>query len=98
MIRKEHGRGRTWQGTRRHGRGRVPGSNRQTPRGKHRVEYYDELGICTESFVIEPGGENVAVSIPIGMWHTVHALKSGTCILEMKNGKYEPLTEVDILK
>ena len=68
-------------------------------RGKLRVEYYDELErICTDSFVIEPGGENVAVSIPIGMWHTVHALKSGTCILEMKNGKYEPLTEVDILK
>ena len=84
------------------------------------MEYYDELErICTDSFVIEPGGENVAVSIPIGMrmagdawqgtgtwhtwqgtgtWHTVHALKSGTCILEMKNGKYEPLTEVDILK
>ena len=68
-------------------------------RGKLRVEYYDELErICTDSFVIEPGGENVAVSIPIGMWHTVHALESGTCILEMKNGKYEPLTEVDILK
>lgn len=68
-------------------------------RGKLRVEYYDELKrICTDSFVIEPGGENVAVSIPIGMWHTVHALESGTCILEMKNGKYEPLTEVDILK
>lgn len=67
-------------------------------RGRLQVEYYEALGICTESFVIEPGGENVAVSIPIGMWHTVHALKSGTCILEMKNGKYEPLTEVDILK
>ena len=25
------------------------------------------------------------VSIPIGMWHTVHALESGTIILEMKN-------------
>ena len=76
-------------------------------RGRLQVEYYDDLGICTESFVIEPGGENVAVSIPSGMWHTwqgtgtwhtVHALESGTCILEMKNGKYEPLTEVDILK
>lgn len=67
-------------------------------RGRLQVEYYDDLGICTESFVIEPGGENVAVSIPIGTWHTVHALESGTCILEMKNGKYEPLTEVDILK
>lgn len=67
-------------------------------RGRLQVEYYDDLGMCTESFVIEPGGENVAVSIPIGMWHTVHALESGTCILEMKNGKYEPLSEVDILK
>lgn len=68
-------------------------------RGKVRVEYYDELErICTDSFIIEPGGSNVAVSIPIGVWHTVHALESGTCILEMKNGAYEPLSDVDILK
>ncbi len=68
-------------------------------RGKLRVEYYDELErMCTESFVIEPGGANVAVSIPIGMWHTVYALESRTCILEMKNGGYEPLSDVDILK
>ena len=68
-------------------------------RGKLRVEYYDELErICTDSFIIEPGGSNVAVSIPIGVWHTVHALESGTCIQEMKNGAYEPLSDVDILK
>jgi len=40
----------------------------------------------------------VAVSIPMGVWHTVHALESGTCILEMKNGAYEPLSDEDILK
>lgn len=68
-------------------------------RGKLRVEYYDELDrMCIDSFVIEPDGSNVAVSIPIGLWHTVHALESGTCILEMKNGRYEPLKEEDILK
>ena len=68
-------------------------------RGKLRVEYYDELErTCTDSFIIEPGGPNVAVSIPAGVWHTVHALESGTCILEMKNGGYEPLGEEDILK
>ena len=68
-------------------------------RGKLWVEYYDELErMCTDSFVIEPGGTNVAVSIPIGQWHTVHALESGTCILEMKNGGYEPLSDVDILQ
>ena len=45
-----------------------------------------------------PGVDNVAVSIPIGVWHTVHALESGTVILEMKNGGYEPLSDVDVLK
>jgi cupin fold WbuC family metalloprotein len=68
-------------------------------KGKLRVEYYDELErICSDLFIIEPNGTNVAVSIPIGQWHTVHALESGTCILEMKNGAYEPLSDVDILK
>jgi len=67
-------------------------------RGRLQVEFYDELErICTDSFVIEPNGVNVAVCIPIGVWHTVHALESGTCILEMKDGKYEPLKDVDIL-
>ena len=52
-------------------------------KGRLQVEFYDELErICTDSFVIEPGGVNVAVSIPMGVWHTVHALESGTCILE----------------
>ena len=68
-------------------------------RGKLRVEYYDELErTCSDSFVIEPNGTNVAVSIPAGQWHTVHALESGTCILEAKDGAYEPLSDVDILE
>ena len=68
-------------------------------RGRLVEEYYDELErICTDSFIIEPGGFNVAVSIPIGVWHTVHALESGTCILEMKNGAYEPIQDCDVLK
>ena len=68
-------------------------------RGRLQVEFYDELErICTDSFVIEPNGVQVAVSIPMGVWHTVHALESGTCILEMKDGAYEPLQDVDILK
>lgn len=68
-------------------------------RGKLRVEYYDEQERkCTDKFVIEPRGPNVAVSIPIGMWHTVRSLERGTCILEMKNGAYEPIKEGDVLK
>ena len=68
-------------------------------RGKLQVEYYDELErICFDSFILEPNGFNMGVNIPMGVWHTVHALESGTCILEMKNGAYEPLSDVDILK
>ena len=53
-------------------------------RGKLQVEYYDELErICSDSFILEPDGFNVGVNIPIGVWHTVHALESGTCLLEM---------------
>ena len=68
-------------------------------RGCLAIEFYDDLErICTESFIIEPNGMNVATSIPMGQWHTVHALVSGTCILEMKNGAFEPLAPEDILK
>ena len=62
-------------------------------------EYYDELErICTERIELSPNGPVVALNIPAGQWHAVHALESGTVILEMKNGKYEPLSDVDILK
>lgn len=67
-------------------------------RGRLIEEYYDELeGICTETIELSPNGPVVAVNIPAGQWHTVRALESGTCIVEMKNGGYEPLGEEDIL-
>lgn len=68
-------------------------------RGRVVEEYYDELErICTESIVLSPNSQIVALNIPAGQWHTVRALESGTVILEMKNGAYEPLTDADILK
>lgn len=68
-------------------------------RGRLVEEYYDELErICTERIELSPNGPVVALNIPAGQWHTVQALESGTVILEMKNGKYEPLSDVDILQ
>ena len=68
-------------------------------RGRLVEEYYDELErICTERIELSPNGPVVALNIPAGQWHTVLALESGTVILEMKNGKYEPISDVDILK
>ena len=68
-------------------------------RGRLVEEFYDDLErICTERIELSPNGPVVALNIPAGQWHTVQALESGTVILEMKNGKYEPLSDVDILK
>lgn len=62
------------------------------------VEFYDELErICTESVVLAPNSVAVAVNIPVGQWHTVHAEEIGTVILEAKDGKYEPTGPEDIL-
>ena len=68
-------------------------------RGRLVEEFYDDLGrMCEEVIELSPDGPLYCLNIPAGQWHTVHALESGTCILEMKNGTYEPLSEADILK
>ena len=75
-------------------------------RGRVVEEFYDELdglagspqGICTDSIVMTPNGPNVAVNIPAGQWHTVKSLESGSVIMEVKDGAYEPMREEDILE
>ena len=67
-------------------------------RGRLVEEFYDELERrCTEAIELSPNGPNVALNIPVGQWHTVRALESGTVILECKDGAYEPLGDEDIL-
>ena len=62
-------------------------------------EYYDELERrCTETIELSPNGPVVALNVPAGQWHTVKALESGSVILEMKNGAYEPISDADILQ
>ena len=68
-------------------------------RGRLVEEFYDELErICTERIELSPNGQVVALNIPAGQWHTVRALESGSVILEMKEGAYEPLQDCDVLK
>ena len=68
-------------------------------RGRLVEEFYDELErTCTERIELSPNGPVVALNIPAGQWHTVHALESGTVILEMKEGAYEPIQDCDVLK
>ena len=46
---------------------------------------------------LTPGGPSFLVNVPAGQWHTVRALGSSSVLLEMKDGKYEPLGPEDIL-
>ena len=67
-------------------------------RGRLVWEFYDDLErICTETIELSPNGPVVALNVPIGQWHTVKALESGSVILEVKDGAYEPTKPEDIL-
>lgn len=68
-------------------------------RGRLVWEFYDELERqCTERIELSPNGPIVALNVPQGQWHTVKAMESGSVILEMKDGPYEPLQDCDVLK
>lgn len=67
-------------------------------RGRIVEEFYDELDrVCTDAIELTPGGPNFLINIPAGQWHTVRSLESGSVLLEMKDGKWEPLGPEDIL-
>ena len=67
-------------------------------RGRVVEEYYSSEGTIEASYELAAGGPVCAINIPAGQWHTLRALESGTVILEMKDGAYEPIQECDILK
>ena len=57
-----------------------------------------EPGSVVATYELAAGGPACALNIPAGQWHTLRALESGTVILEMKDGVYEPVREEDVLK
>lgn len=68
-------------------------------RGRIVEEFYDELErICSATYEVSPNGPVCAINIPAGMWHTLRSLESGTVILEVKDGAYEPIGPEDILQ
>ena len=68
-------------------------------RGRLVEEFYDDLErTCTERIELSPNGPVVALNIPAGQWHTVQALESGTVIMEVKDGAYEPTGPEDIME
>ena len=67
-------------------------------RGRLVWEFYDELERgCTETIELSPNGPVVALNVPMGQWHTVKALESGSVIMEVKDGPYEPMRPEDVI-
>lgn len=67
-------------------------------RGKLREDFYNDNGEVTESIILEAGGETPMLQIPVGQWHSLEVLESGTVIFEAKDGAYEPLCENDMMQ
>ena len=67
-------------------------------RGKAFWIFYDGQGHETSRHLIEAGRENPGIVVPMGQWHKLECLESGTVFMVCKDGAYEPLTEEEILK
>lgn len=66
-------------------------------RGRVKEVFFDELGKVIETYDLRPNGDCVAINVPKGQWHTIYSLESGTVIMEIKDGPYEPMKPVDTL-
>lgn len=64
-------------------------------RGHFEEYYYDDNGNLTETIDMHPG---VVLNMPAGQWHGINSLESGTVILEVQDGKWEPRAPEDILE
>jgi len=65
-------------------------------RGHFAEYFYDEKGNLTETIDMVPGG--IVLNIEAGQWHSLKCFESGTVLLEVKDGAYEPIREEDIFK
>ena len=65
-------------------------------RGHFQECFYDADGRLTETIDMLPGGN--LLNIPVGQWHNLESFESGTVLLEVKDGPYEPIGPEDILE
>ena len=60
-------------------------------RGALGIVMFDDAGNVLERCMIRAGGDNVAVDIPHGVYHTAVALEPDSIFFEAKAGPYVPL-------
>ena len=66
-------------------------------RGKVKWLYYNDKGELTDTILVEAGGDICGLSVPMGQWHSLECLETGSVILECKDGVWEALGEEDLL-
>jgi cupin fold WbuC family metalloprotein len=64
-------------------------------RGRLGLVFFDEAGNVVGKTIIEEDGENLAVNIPVGMFHTAVALDGEAVVFEAKAGPYRPHTSAE---
>lgn len=67
-------------------------------RGSLVERFYDDDGKLTEEVLMVPGGENPAVQIEKGRWHSLECLEPNTVLFESKDGAWEPMKDEDIMR
>ncbi|MBP8904042.1 MAG: WbuC family cupin fold metalloprotein [Paludibacteraceae bacterium] len=66
-------------------------------RGKLKVEYYNDNKELTDTEILDPNEGKFGLHVPVGQWHTVIPLESGTMVFEVKDGPYAPFQPGDVL-
>ena len=66
-------------------------------RGKVKWVYYNDQKEVTDTFIVAPGSDLVGLSVPMGQWHSLECLETGTVIFESKDGAFEPTRPEDVL-
>ena len=66
-------------------------------RGKVKWLYYNDKGELTDTILVEAGGDICGLSVPMGQWHSIESLESGSVILETKDGAWEAMREEDMM-
>ena len=66
-------------------------------RGKVKWIYYNDKGEIIDTFIVAPSSDLVGLCVPMGQWHSLECMETGTVILETKDGAYAPMNEEDIM-
>lgn len=67
-------------------------------RGAVKTLFYNDEGQLTHNEIVKAGSSCPFYFVPLGAWHTVECLESGTILFETKDGAFEPTKEEDILE